>query len=98
MTLRGPGVECDHCHALVSPAVDPERWETLSGGEMHDAHLCPKCSARREELASNPLGLRCARCGRTPPEVRDWRQGQSDGEPLTCCVDCFNEEEDGIVI
>lgn len=84
------------------PVAAAPGWENVTAGEGAAAHLCPKCTRLRErgELASNPLDWRCIRCGRTPADgLDDWRIGHdADGARFTTCVECFNEDEDSLVI
>lgn len=97
MTFAHDHLTCDACEA-VTPVTKAEHWETIPGEDGPSRHLCPRCRVlkQRGELATNPLGLRCRRCGRTPVDgISEWRNTPGD-EPV--CVDCFDEDEDSILI
>jgi hypothetical protein len=92
-------MQCDPCRAVVP--LGAHGWETISG-PGDDAHLCPTCVGSRDrgELASNPLRLRCTRCGHTPVDgIKQWwfAAGESERTDLVC-DDCYDEDQDGITI
>jgi hypothetical protein len=94
-------LQCDSCNA-VAPEGQQAGWETLTSESWPDAHLCPKCIDLRErrELPSNPLALRCPRCGRTPADgIKQWWTARGDqGEAIDVCDDCLDDERDFIVV
>jgi hypothetical protein len=96
MTFFSDHLQCDNCNA-VTPVASDTGWEALVG-DGPSAHLCPKCVGlrNRDELVMNPLGIRCARCGRTPIDgVEKWWVARGEqGEALDVCDDCFDDDRD----
>jgi hypothetical protein len=100
MTWRNTHVQCDSCNA-VAPGSEQHGWETVAGTGEIEAHLCPACVDLRErgELVTNPLGIRCVRCGRSPADgLKQWWVARGEeGQAVDVCDDCLDDDHDVVV-
>jgi hypothetical protein len=92
-------VVCDMpgCGATVpDDSLKLAEWEIIAGNDAPDAELCPVCSDRKARgVLTDPLGLQCARCGRTRDDgVAHWWGFRDDaGQPIDVCDDCRRDDD-----
>ena len=89
MCLHGH-VTCTVCGAVV-PDDSPKlaAWEVIAGDEAPDADLCDVCADRKTHgVLTDPLGLQCARCGRTRDDgvTHWWGSATTTANPSTCAT------------